>query len=308
MQDSSFRAARVAPRGLDWLLLAAVTVIGGSSFVLIRSAVETMLPLEVAGLRLWVGAVILYAAMRHARQRFPRFFVRARGRWRVSRRWRYMIAAGTIGNAAPFLLFPWAQQYVDSGLAGVYMAFMPIWTVGLAYAFAGEAATPAKILGFALGLIGVLVIMGLDAIREAGSADARAQGALLLATFCYAAAAVIIRRAPPIGPRVFSTGIIVAAAVAVTPPLILGGIQPGAWSMAGLASVLALGVFPTGINAILGVMLIRRVGAGFSAIANYFTPVWALFMGVIIYAEALEPRVIAALVVILAGVAISQRR
>lgn len=275
---------------------------------MIRNAVETVDPIGVTVGRLWVGAVILYVIMRQAGRHFPPFLQRAGGKIRIRRSWRYMIAVGLVGNVIPFLLFPWAQQYIDSGLAGVYMAFMPIWTIGLAFVFAGEAVTRNKLAGFLLGFAGVLILMGPEAVKGAATADFRAQAALLLATFLYAASAVITRKAPAIRPRIFSAGMILVAAIAATPLLLFSSIDPANWSLSSIASVIGLGIFPTGLNGVLIIMLIRRTGAGFMALSNYITPLWAIMMGAIFYQESLGWTVFAALAVILSGVAISQRK
>ena len=291
----------------DWMLLAAIVAFGGSSFVMIRSAVETIPPAIVGPGRVWVGAILLYVLMRAAGRRLPPFLIRGHKGWRVRRSWLWMIAVGGVGNVLPFFIFPWAQQFVDSGLAGIYMAFMPIWTIALAYVFANEGLGTHKIIGFALGFTGVVALMGPDALGGAATADLRAQGALLFATFLYAASAVLARRAPPIRPRVFAAGMMIVAAVMTTPALFIAEWQAESWSWTSIASVIGLGVFPTGLNGVLIIMLIRRAGAGFMALSNYITPIWAVAMGALVYSERLEATALIALALILAGVAVSQR-
>lgn len=295
----------------NWALLALIVAFGGSSFVMIRSAVETAPPALVAVGRLWVGAILLYILMRAAGRRLPPFLVRIKTeqgqRLEIRRSWRWMIAVGAVGNVLPFFIFPWAQQYVDSGLAGIYMAFMPIWTLALAYLFAGEALTRYKTIGFFMGLAGVVILMGPDALGGAATSDIYAQGALLFATFLYAASAVLARRAPPIRPRVFAAGMMIVAAVMASPALLFVGWEAENWSYVSIMSVIGLGVFPTGLNGVLIIMLIRRAGAGFMALSNYITPVWAVIMGALIYNERLAASAFIALVIILIGVAVSQR-
>lgn len=291
----------------DWLLLALIVAFGGSSFVMIRTAVETAPPAVVAAGRLWVAAIVVYILMRAAGRRLPPFFIRSGKKLRIRRSWWWMIAVGASGNVLPFYIFPWAQQFVESGLAGVYMAFMPIWTVALAYFFAGEKLSQRKMAGFALGFLGVIVLMGPDAIKGALSSDLRAQIGLLLATFLYAASAVLSRRAPPIRPRVFAAGMLIVAAVMAIPALFVTELHREQWSLASLGAILFLGVFPTGINGILIIMLIRRAGAGFMAFSNYITPLWAVALGALVYHERLDWTVFIALAAILAGVAVSQR-
>jgi drug/metabolite transporter (DMT)-like permease len=304
---SQTRKTAVNAKIYDWTLLALIVAFGGSAFVMIRTAVETIPPMGVAVGRIWVGALLLYAVMRAAGRRLPPLFVRSSGAIRIRRAWKWMFAVGAVGNLLPFFLFPWAQQYVESGLAGVYMAFMPIWTVALAYFFAGESLSGRKLIGFLLGFAGVMILMGPEVIRGALSSDIKAQAALLFATFLYAASAVIARRAPPIRPRVFAAGMMIVAAIMATPALLFVELQPSDWKFASIASVIGLGLFPTGLNGVLIIMLIRRAGAGFMSLSNYITPLWAVAMGAAIFHERLETTVFVALILILLGVAISQR-
>ncbi|MFN0022829.1 MAG: DMT family transporter [Parvularculaceae bacterium] len=292
----------------DWLLLAGLVVLGGSSFMLIRLALETAPPGIVTIGRLWVAAIVLYAAMRIKGRRFPSVLVRTNSGLRPHRLWVWMAAVGLVGYTIPFFIFPWAQQFVPSGLAGVYMAFMPIWTLGLAFVFADDRLTPGKIAGFVLAAIGVVVLMGPDAIAGISGASFAAQASLLLATLLYAASAVMSRRAPPARRIVFSAGIVLMGAVFATPGLLLTPIRPEDWSLVSMASIVALGLGPTALAGVIIIVVIRRAGASFMALANYISPLYAVIVGAILFGEQLGLPVFIALGFIFAGVAISQRR
>ena len=292
----------------DWLIFAIIVAVGGSSFAMIREAVETIPPAVVTVARLWIGAIFLFIVKKQAGRQFPPLFIKTDAGVRICREWRWMISISLIGYVAPFFIFPWAQQYIESGLAGVYMAFMPIWTVVLAYFFANEPLGPKKIVGFVLGFIGVMILMGPEVIKGAASSGLLAQAAILVATICYATYAVLTRRAPAIRPRVFAAGTLLSSAIIATPVLFFIDFKIEEWSMLGVVNVVGLGLFPTGLAGILLIILIQRVGAGFMGLANYVTPLWAVIVGAIIFGERLEPSVFIALAVILAGVAISQRK
>lgn len=293
---------------LDWTMLAALSALGGSAFVFIHVALETAPPAIVTLGRLWIAAIALYAVMRLKGRRFPPLLVRTNKGLRPHRLWAWMSVVGAVGYTIPFFIFPWAQQFVPSGLAGVYMAFMPIWTLGLAFLFAGETLTPSKIAGFLLAAAGVLVLLGPEAIEGVSASSFAAQASLLLATLLYAASAVISRRAPPARRLVFSAGIVLAGAVFATPGLLMTPINPEDWSAASIASILALGLGPTAIGSLMLILLIRRVGASFMALANYVTPLFAVLAGAVLFGERLGLNVFAALALIFAGVAISQRK
>ncbi len=301
-------AGPAAAGAADWALLAALVVLGGSSFMLIRFALDTAPPAIVTIGRLWVAAIVLYAAMRVKGRRFPPVLVRTNAGLRPHRLWVWMAAVGLVGYTIPFFIFPWAQQFVPSGLAGVYMAFMPIWTLGLAFVFADDRLTPGKIAGFVLAAIGVVVLMGPDAVAGISGASFAAQASLLLATLLYAASAVMSRRAPPARRIVFSAGIVLMGAVFATPGLLLTPIRPEDWSLVSIASIVALGLGPTALAGVIIIVVIRRAGASFMALANYVSPLYAVVVGAFLFGEQLGLTVFIALGFIFAGVAISQRR
>lgn len=292
----------------DWTLLAGLVAMGGSSFTFIHMALETAPPAIVTVGRLWVAALALYGAMRLKGRRFPPLLVRTSEGLRPHRLWASMTAVGIVGYTIPFLIFPWAQQFLPSGLAGVYMAFMPIWTLLLAALFADERLTAAKIAGFVLAAAGVLVLMGPDAIKGIAAADLIAEAGLLLATLLYAASAVMSRKAPPARRIVFSAGIVLAGAIFATPGLLFTTIEPASWSAKSVLSIIALGIGPTALAGVIIIVVIRRAGASFMALANYIVPLFAVMAGAVLFDERLGLNVFAALIPIFAGVAISQRR
>lgn len=301
------------PGPMDWALFAIIVAVGGSSFAMIRGAVDTAPPIAVSVGRLWVGAIFLYIVMRQAGRRLPALFVdsdsggdRAGGR-RINREWAWIGAISLVGYVMPFAIFPWAQQFIPSGLAGIYMAFMPIWTVVLAFVFAGEKLTAQKIAGFAMGFVGVVILIGPGVIGEVIGASLLAQASLLLATLGYASAAVLTRKAPPIRPRAFAAATLLCAAAFSTPLLFFTELNFSAWSTGSILSIIGLGLGPTGLAGVLLIILIQRVGAGFMALSNYITPLWAVALGAALFGERLGANALVALGVILLGVAISQR-
>lgn len=294
-----------APQLYDWLLFAVIIAVGGSAFAMIRTAVETVPPVVITVVRLWIGAIFLYAVMKRAGRRLPPL-LDSQQPLNLNAEWRWMIAISVIGYVIPFMMFPLAQQHIDSGLAGIYMAFMPIWTVALAFLFAGESLDTRKVVGFIMGFAGVVILIGPGVFGEAARSNIAAQIMLLVATLGYAAAAVITRRAPPIKPRVFAAGTVIASAVIATPALLFVDLRFADWSALGITNLIGLGLGPTGIGGILLIILIQRTGAGFMALANYLTPLWAVAMGAAIFGERLGVNAFIALAVILVGVAISQ--
>lgn len=296
------------PKALDWFILTVIIIIGGSSFAMIRGAVETIPPNLVAVGRMWVGAIVIFILMKSSGRNLPALFEKTGSSLSIASAWKHMIAIGVVGTTLPFFIFPWAQQYIDSGLAGIYMAFMPVWTLALAFFFTDETMTTRKLIGFAVGLIGAIVLIGRDAISDAATTSLLPQLSILLATLLYAATAILVRRAPSIRPRVFAAGTLLASAVIATPALLFVQIDPQTWSMSSLLSLIGLGIGPTGLASYLIIILIKRTSASFMALANYVTPFWAVAMGALLFNERLALQSYIALAIILAGVAYSQSR
>ena len=292
----------------DWLLIALIVAIGGSAFVMIRASVATIPPIAIGVGRIWVGTLILYVLMRAAGRRLPSLLIDGEKGRQVHPHWWWMIAVGASGNTLPFFIFPWAQQFVPSALAGIYMAFMPIWAVLLGFLFADEKLGRAKILGFVLGFLGVVILLGETLFQGAFTSSLWGQLGLLFSTFLYGVSTVLSRAAPDIKPRVFATGMMIVASICAAPFLWLSPLKIDEWSLVSMLNVLGLGIFPTAINAVLIIMVIKRVGAGFMALSNYLSPAWSVLMGALIFNERLPETTFIALFVILAGVAISQRR
>jgi len=311
MPDHATKFSQNKPELMDWLILIAIIIIGGSSFSLIRGAVDTIPPAIIAAGRLWIGAIFMLLIMYGTGRRFPPILLPDNDQsnnllQKQNPAWYPMIICGFIGNAIPFFLFAWAQQFLDSGLAGIYMALMPIWTLALAAFFVGEHLSGRKLIGFIFGFSGVIILMGPEVISGAANTKLTAQLALILATLCYAASAVITRRTTGIRPRVFAAGMLLWAAIFSIPSLIFIPWQIETWSMISLLCLIGLGLFPTGLAGFLLVIIIQRVGAGFMSYSNYLTPVWAVILGAIIYHERLPINALIALIFASLGLAISQ--
>ncbi|MDX1656490.1 MAG: DMT family transporter, partial [Candidatus Competibacteraceae bacterium] len=111
------------PRPRDWLLLLALVAMWGSSFLLTKLAVATLPPTAVVAGRLSIAALVL-ATMALVRGHRPPVSITL---------WGYFIAMGVVGSSLPFFLISWGQQHIDSALAGILMAVMPLVTLVLAH-------------------------------------------------------------------------------------------------------------------------------------------------------------------------------
>ncbi|MGE5154050.1 MAG: DMT family transporter [Bdellovibrio bacteriovorus] len=289
----------------DWARLLALTLMWGSAFLLTKVAVSALDPdLVVAG-RLLVACVLLvpWALLRLTRGDCDGF-------WRA-RLWLFLLLIAVFGNALPFSLIAWGQQRVDSGIAGILMAVMPLATLGLShYLVPGERLTPYRVAGFAFGFLGVLVLLGPDALRDATETEGKLLPmlAILGGALCYAISAILARLRPPSGalPSAAATTLLAAGLML---PLVLGPAdldRAGELRGAPLAAVLALGAFSTAWAAILYFQLIKSAGPAFVSQLNYLIPLWAVAVGILFLGERPEPNALYALVLILGGILLTQ--
>jgi len=286
----------VSPTPASYAMLVSLILIWGTAFLLVKIAVETVHPSAVAAARVWFAAIVVIPFAILTRRSLPK----------GARRWITCAIAGVLSLALPITLLTWAQQFVPSGIVGVYMAAIPLLVLPLAHIFSpGEQMTRAKLFGFLVGFIGLMVLIGWDTLRQLGSADGLAQLACLACSLCYATSSLIIRRAPKTDPIAFSAIALFVASLLVLP---LGLAH---WPTEPLpthtwAIMIWIGVIATGLAMVLRVTVISTAGSVFMSIAGYFLPIVALIVGTMFGGEEIEPSDAIACALILCGIAYAQ--
>jgi drug/metabolite transporter (DMT)-like permease len=297
---SSHVSDRPGSAPLAWLFLVLLGLIWGASFLGVAMALRGFGPLWIAAGRISIAAVILTAAAFATGAGLPPTQT-ARGR----RIWLHCIGMAVFSNALPFALLAWAQQRVSSGFAGISMAVVPLLVLPLAHVFVpGERMSLRKVAGFAVGFAGVVLLIG--PVGPGAGGEGAARIACIAASCSYAVGAIITRMAPS-GPYLGfgAAALIVAAALILPPALVLEGLPalPPGEAVAGL---LYLGVFPTALATMMLVYVVQSAGPSFMSLVNYQVPVWAVILGLVVLGEELPPQFLAALGLILAGLAVSQ--
>jgi len=289
-------------RLLDWCFLLALVVMFGSAFLLTKIAVQDIPPVLVVAGRIVIGALILCMLAMWQGQSFSSLIAY----------WKIIIVLALTGNCVPFFLITWGQQYVDSGLAGILMAMMPLSTILLAHFFvSGEAITANKLIGFVVGFVGVVILMlpQINADTQYQWLHLLAMLSILCGAISYAINSVIAHQLRNISLTLLSSGVLIAASVLILPISIWSsyGWIPDV-SNSALLALLILGLFPSGIATIVYFSLIRRAGAAFMSQTNYLIPLWAVFIGVVFGHEYISLNAMIALAVILSGIALAQRK
>jgi drug/metabolite transporter (DMT)-like permease len=210
---------------------------------------------------------------------------------------------GALNGAVPFTLIAWGEKHVDSGIAGIANASVPIFVVLLAIKFrASERVTGLRLVGIMVGILGVAVLTGLD--PEGTWWTVAGTLAVVAASFSYACALLYTQhRYPDTAPLVVAAASTTAGGALLLP---LGGVQvpqhvPG-WEA--LASVAALAIFATVIGVLIYFRMLAEYGASRTSLVTYLLPPFAVFYGVVLLAEPLTLNAVLGLALILAGVAL----
>ena len=261
-----------------WLLLGALVAMWGSSFLFTKIAVEALAPSTIVAARLAIGAAVLLALMLALGRRLPR----------SPRAWGFFLAMAVTGNALPFFLITWGQQGIDSGVAGILMAVMPLATLLLAhYLVSGERMTALRGLGFLLGFGGIVVLVGpatLLKLEGAGGALV-SQLAVLGGALCYALNTIIARHRPPDDPLVAAAGVMMLAVVVSAPALGPRVALPAELPLVPALAVAVLGLFSTALATIGYLKLVTLAGPTFVSMINYLIPPWAVLLGAVVLGE-----------------------
>jgi drug/metabolite transporter (DMT)-like permease len=283
---------------INWLLLMGLVLLWGTSFMFISISVESLHPLTIVFYRVLIGALILTLVVYAKGLRLP-FTAKA---------WLAFLAMGIVGNVLPFFLISWGQLSVNSGIAGMIMATMPLITMLLAhYLVDGENLNRYKIMGFTFGIGGIAVLLG--PVFEGGGQAAYGGIAIFIAASSYAVNAILVRRLPKLNPFINTSGVLIAATIVVFPIwLFVVPASSTEISTIALSSTIWLGIGPTAIATLMLFAVIDRAGPTFLSTINYMIPVVAFFTGAYVLSEPVESSSIVALVIILSGIALTRFR
>ncbi|KAA3641805.1 MAG: DMT family transporter [Armatimonadetes bacterium] len=277
----------------EWGLLASIAAIWGSSFLFIDVGLEAFRPGVVTLARVTLGVVTLAAI---PRSRAP-----------IDREHLVRIALlGVIWIAIPMIIFPVAQQWIDSSVAGMLNAAMPIfsaaWATILLRAFPGWR----QMVGIGIGFVGVMAI-SVPELTDS-SASATGVGLVLLAVLLYGLSANLT---VPLQQRYGSLPVLLRAqlaALVIVVPYGLLHLNGSTWAWKSALAMIPLGALGTGLAYALMGTLVGRVGAARGSIAIYFVPIVAMALGVTILDETLRPFAIIGTALVLVGAWIASRK
>ncbi|GGI09076.1 DMT family transporter [Egicoccus halophilus] len=286
--------------GPEWGLLAVIATIWGTSFLFMAVGLEAFEPGLIALARVGLGALSLA-------------LVPAARRTRVAREDLPRVALlGVLWMGIPLLLFPVAQQWIDSSVAGMVNAAMPLTTAAWSALLLRRLPGRAQAVGLAVGFAGIVAIslpeLPVGATRTGTGATALGTGLVFVAVVLYGLSANL---AVPLQQRYGSLSVLLRAqlaALVVIAPFGIAAIGPSRWDLGAALAMLPLGLLGTGLAFVLMATLVGRVGGPRGSVAIYFVPVVAIAAGVAFRSEQVHPLAVVGTVLVLAGAWITSRR
>ena len=287
----------------DWMLLLTLGVLWGGSYFFGQVALAELPPFTVAACRLGLAAAVSNAVVRAAGHRLPG----------PGRAWRAFFIMGLLNNAIPMSLILWGQSRIGSGLAAILNASTPLFTVLLAHLFTGdERMTPNRVGGVLFGLAGVAVMIGPGALDgDLGGAlggfggDLVPQLAVLGAAASYACAGIFGRCFAGTPPLLTAAGQVTASTLMLV-PLSLAMDRPWRLPVPNVktwAAVIALALLCTALAYVIYFRILATSGASNLLLVTLLMPVTAVLLGLAVLGERLEPRQLAGMALVAAGLA-----
>ncbi|MDX6437837.1 MAG: hypothetical protein QOF45_420 [Gaiellaceae bacterium] len=278
-------------------MLFVLAALWGASYLFIKVAVDEIAPAPMMAARTLLAAAVLIA---YVAWRFG--WERTRAEARAA--WRHFLILGAFNAAVPFWLIAWGEQHIDSGLAAVVQASVPIFNALIALkVLPHERLTGTRALGLAIGIVGVAVVTG---IHPSGGWLAIAGAlAVVLSSLSYASAGVYGQLAVSgtTGP-VLAAGSMLLGGVFLL-PLALFQLPDSVPSLEATASILALSLLGTALAQLILYRMLALHGSARLSLVTYLMPGFALVYGATILDEKITAATLIGLALILGGVALA---
>ncbi len=289
----------------DTAELVLLSAIWGSSYLFIAVGAESLPPLTLVTIRLLIGAMALHVMLRMRGTQLPR----------SPRILAALAFMGVTNNIIPFTLITWAEmpgpQQVNSGLAGVLVAAVPIFTTLIAhFALRDERLNAVKIGGVLAGFAGVAVLMSPRLTGVSIGASLTGALAVLVASLSYAVALIFSRRVlSSVAPIVlgasqmtWSVALLVPLVLLVEHPT-LAQVPIEAWFAVGW-----LGLLGSGVAYVLYFGLVQSIGATQTSLVTYLSPIVAVVLGAVFNGEMIHVSLVVGAVLTIGGAALVNRK
>ncbi|KIA90060.1 DMT family transporter [Kaistella jeonii] len=261
------------PEKERWILLVVLSIIWGSSFILIKKSLEHFNPYEVGALRVLIAGILLLPIAILNIKKFPRKHLK------------WLIIAALTGNFIPMFLFPIAETQISSSIAGIVNSMMPIFVIIVGSLFWKFSTTKRQLVGVAISFSGACILALSGA--ESGKLKMIPIVLLLVATLCYAISTTTVKSklheipAKILSAFVFSFVLILPSLISLVFSGFFAKLEPSKDLFIGLGFVSLLSIFGTGLAMMLNYRLLNISTPLFASTVTLLMPVVAVIWGIL---------------------------
>ena len=279
-----------------WFVFILLGAIWSSSFMWIKIAVQEIGPMTLVAFRVLLGLLFGVVVILLQRAQLPRSL----------REWSPLLILGITNVAVPFFLISWGEQTIDSAVAAILDATVPLFTILIAhYLLHDDKMTVPKVLGLLMGFAGVVVLMSKDIGASLGSV--LGQLAVVLASAFYAGSSVYARKTTEntsgimrsAGPLVSATVVMWLATFLVESPVEIPQLRI-TW-----IALLFLGILGSGVAFIMAYYLIHEIGPTRTTMVTYLFPLGGVILGVVFLNEQLSWQVLVGAVLVILSLVVA---
>ena len=280
-----------------WFLFLVLGFVWGSSYLGIKIGLESLPPLTLIAGRLILGGLFLAAVVALARQELPR----------RPMQYAHLLVMSVVNIVLPFILITVGEQTIDSAMAAILNATVPLGVIVIAPLFLpDERITAARVAGLAVGFAGVILLVAPDLVNLQ-DADLTGELMMLGSSLAYAVGNVYSRRnvhgmrpmIPALFQVTFAAVIIVVLALLIDRPF--ETVNP---TFEAIVAVVWLGLLGSGVAYLCYFTLLQQWGATRTSTVAYLLPVWGIVLGSLVLGDPVTPNRIAGTALIIAGIAV----
>ena len=295
--------SQISPPSLDlksFVMLLVLAAVWGGTFFFAEITLQEVPPLTITLLRVALAIPFLAAIVIKRAIKIPR----------STRIWGAYLVMGALNNAIPFSLIFWGQTQITSGLASILNATTALFAAVVAgLLLKDEPLTAKKMIGAALGILGVAFIMGPSALTDFNPSDL-GQVAVLCATLSYAFAGVWGKTALSSQPPLMNAlGMLIGSTALMIPAVLwYDGVPILSLSIHVWAALVCMAVLSTALAYVLYFAILARAGAANMLLVTLLIPPFAIALGVIFLGETISAQVWIGFMIIALGFAVTDGR
>lgn len=285
---------RLVPRLANELgLLLVLATLWGAAYSFIRIGVETIPPITLIAARTLLAGGLLLVILHFRKLSLPR----------DAKTWRRFAIQSCLNSAVPFTLIAWAEQHVNAGLAVILNALTPIFTFLITAIFTRhESVTFRKLVGVLLGITGTCLVIGMNVLEDK-SGQLLPSLAVVLASVCYAMAAIFGKNFKGLDPMMPATGSLICGSILLIPfSLVIDHPWTLTPSSQSLMALVVLSVFSTALAFAIYFRLMETLGSIGTTSQAYLRVPIGVGIGAVFLNEQSSPTLLIGLVLVVAGV------